>query len=117
MQKIDLIRNFEITITDDNDNAPDFATNSEKPLCEDAQIGSVVNIATASDNDAGENSHITYSIVDGGESPFEIDPFSGEVRMVFIAQLICVEEVYRVPCHKQSAVYCSIDKVDEDCGL
>lgn len=101
MEKIDLIRNFEITIHDDNDNAPEFATNSEKPLREDAKIGDLVTIATASDDDAGDNSRIAYSIVDGEGLPFAIDPFTGEVRTMFMT---CLNLSVKV--HHASAINC-----------
>ena len=43
-------------------------------------VGTLVTIASATDDDADENSLITYSITSEKPLPFEIDPFNGEVR-------------------------------------
>lgn len=43
--------------------------------------GTLVTIASATDEDADENALITYSIPDNDLLPFDIDPFTGEVRL------------------------------------
>lgn len=45
--------------------------------------GTLVTIVSATDDDAGENAAITYSIsyTDDKPLPFNIDPFTGEVNI------------------------------------
>jgi len=55
-----------ITITDENDNKPTFATNSEiTSISEGANVGQIVYQLSATDNDAGSNGEIMYEIISG----------------------------------------------------
>ncbi|XP_067842781.1 protocadherin Fat 4-like [Heptranchias perlo] len=69
-----------IIIVDDlNDNTPLFDQSMYTvTISEDAPIGVTVLMVNAVDPDTGENGQISYS-VEGGESPFSIDPISGEI--------------------------------------
>ena len=70
-----------VTVMDVNDNAPLFSSASySASVQEDSPLGTSVSVfptLSATDNDAGFNAQITYSII--GESPFFIAPQTGEI--------------------------------------
>lgn len=72
---------LKITLTDTNDNAPEFSQSIYKVFVnEDAVRFEPDLIVTAKDID--KTSHVTYSIIAGNdENFFNIDPNSGKIRM------------------------------------
>ena len=75
---------LKITITDFNDNPPEFSTNvyngSVIENLDEAEFDSNVIVTLfATDIDSGENANITYFISTGGDS-FEVDQYTGEIR-------------------------------------
>ncbi|XP_065345647.1 fat-like cadherin-related tumor suppressor homolog isoform X4 [Cloeon dipterum] len=71
----------KINIQDMNDNDPLFESNDiVYEMNENEPAGSSVTKVQARDKDLGENSYISYSIVNLDPVPFEIDHFSGVVR-------------------------------------
>jgi hypothetical protein len=72
-----------ITIADVNDNTPQFLDGPYMyQVTEHAQIGTFVGVVTASDDDAGSNSEVEYSIGQGTLSlAFSIDRDSGEISV------------------------------------
>ena len=52
-----------------------------------AIAGTLVTIASATDDDADENAMITYSIANA-ELPFDIDSFNGEVRCLRVSMIL-----------------------------
>ena len=63
------VTSVTITITDINDNAPKFSSNAYKfSISEDAGQSTVVGVVVAADQDAGNNSKLSYSIQSGNES-------------------------------------------------
>lgn len=70
-----------ITITDVNDNAPEFSLGSCYPLTiPENNNKSVIHTVRASDKDLGKNGQVTYSIVNGNfENKFSIDMITGEL--------------------------------------
>ncbi|NWV79889.1 PCDB4 protein, partial [Dasyornis broadbenti] len=74
-----------ITILDVNDNAPIF-TQEEYigQVLENIPKGSVILSVQATDKDAGENGNISYQLsqaVGQNDSPFVIDPITGEIKL------------------------------------
>ena len=70
----------EVEVLDENDNSPIFpVVLYEATLSESAHVGSTVLTVFASDDDAGENSEMTYSILEGDVNRFEIESLSGEL--------------------------------------
>ncbi|KAF4525611.1 hypothetical protein B566_EDAN001210 [Ephemera danica] len=71
----------KINIQDTNDNDPIFETEEiTVEMNENEPAGTSVTKVTARDRDSGENSYISYAIVNLNPVPFEIDHFSGVVR-------------------------------------
>ena len=70
-----------ITINDENDNAPTFSQPSYSSLInEAAQIGESVAIVTATDMDSGENGKVRYKITHGDrDSQFSIEQDTGTI--------------------------------------
>lgn len=72
-----------ITILDQNDNRPEFEfdTYTFGPLAGDETPGFVVGVAVCTDLDLGENSLVTYSVVESSVAPslFNVQPTSGEL--------------------------------------
>ncbi|KFD66569.1 hypothetical protein M514_01566 [Trichuris suis] len=82
-----------IEVMDENNNAPVFL---ENPVYLDAVENmipegqsAVLGYLKAVDSDSGQNARITYSIVGGNGSVFEVDPTTGEIRLL---QLLDREE-------------------------
>ena len=61
-----------MSVTDRNDNAPDFQDPLQFFLREDAGVGASVGTLVATDRDAGTNGEVSYSSPDSG--PFTIRP-------------------------------------------
>ena len=75
---------FRITVEDMNDNAPVFGNISYSfHLSTQAQINVPYFIISASDEDVGSNSHLTYSLVEDSDGLFGIIPDSG---LIFLSQ-------------------------------
>ena len=72
---------MQIRVTDTNDNAPYFTQRIYTArVPENAERAAVVIKVTAEDRD--EDSHLTYSIVDGNvASAFEVVPDVGEIKV------------------------------------
>ena len=70
-----------ITILDENDNSPVFVDSETFPQREDLPPPVVVANVAAMDADAGNNSLLTYSIVNGGDI-FEVNPSTGVVQSI-----------------------------------
>ena len=75
-----------VNVTDLNNNRPVFdssvASEGVINVREDTQVGEVVTTVRASDPDLSENGRVTYSIDRGSYGYFEIDPESGEIKLV-----------------------------------
>eukprot|EP00058_Branchiostoma_floridae_P010537 XP_002596025.1 hypothetical protein BRAFLDRAFT_84111 [Branchiostoma floridae] len=73
----------DITVTDVNDNAPEFTKDVyEVEVNETATNGTVVAMVMATDIDSGDNGNITYTIISGNEqNTFAIDGGSGEITL------------------------------------
>ena len=71
-----------ITILDVNDNRPMFADGILTMLTieEDTLMNTLITTITATDEDAGDNGIVTYSILEG-TGPFTIDEMSGEITL------------------------------------
>ena len=78
-----------ITITDVNDNAPQFINFTGRfAISELAQSGSVVGVVSAQDIDAGNNAEIRYTLAQTTPMPFfAIDRLTGQITVTFTAQL------------------------------
>ena len=72
-----------ITVTDENDNAPTFSQPSYSSLInEAAQIGENVAVVTATDMDSGENGKLRYKITHGdSHTHFNIDKETGSISL------------------------------------
>ncbi|CAD7079025.1 unnamed protein product [Hermetia illucens] len=74
-----------ILVTDSNDNSPVFVSptaDSTILLGDSAQVGQLVAHVVAVDKDAGDNGHITYSILAGNEEGrFRMDPRTGSIEL------------------------------------
>lgn len=74
-----------ITVTDVNDNAPNFSLPQYSVRArEDLPVGTVVAILTATDADLDEGGRVTYSMTAADEEMaglFSIDPMTGTVRL------------------------------------
>lgn len=62
-----LYTQLSISLTDVNDNAPEFRSDipSVIPITEGVSVGTIVTVATAMDDDQGLNAAISYSIIGG----------------------------------------------------
>ncbi|XP_053692497.1 protein dachsous [Sabethes cyaneus] len=68
-----------VTVLDANDNSPVFAKQLyEFEIEENMRRGSVIGLVTASDDDAGINAVVRYSLIPSNTS-FQINPVSGEI--------------------------------------
>lgn len=78
---------FNITVTDDNDNIPEFAQLSKEvpSIPELSAVGLFVTSVRATDIDSGQNGEISYSLLSAIPSgllkAFEIDPVSGVITV------------------------------------
>ena len=72
-----------VTIQDENDNAPQFAQMLYNiSIREDVTVRSSVVSASATDPDFAENGMVSYVLDGGGNSDFELNPSTGEIRTV-----------------------------------
>ncbi|XP_052890694.1 fat-like cadherin-related tumor suppressor homolog [Anopheles moucheti] len=73
---------IELTITDLNDNPPDFSMNPYSvTLPEDAEVGTLVTKIHATDADIGINRKIKYAFLDSYREHFRIAPESGIITL------------------------------------
>ena len=74
----------EVKVTDTNDNAPKFVRDMYEPsLFENAEVNTQVVKVSATDEDSGVNSEITYNFVEGNEEgKFSIDSESGQIILI-----------------------------------
>ena len=71
---------FNITVTDENDNIPQFETVNVLEITEEESVGTRVGQVTASDDDSGVNAMISYSFVQSStENYFTINSNTGEI--------------------------------------
>ena len=71
---------FNITVTDENDNIPQFDTVGILEITEEQSVGTRVGQVTASDDDSGGNAMISYSFVQSStENYFTINSNTGEI--------------------------------------
>ena len=76
---------FNITVTDENDNTPQFDTVGVLEITEERSIGTQVGQVTASDDDSGENAELQYSFVQSSTlNLFSIDSNTGEINTSMI---------------------------------
>ncbi|CAH1776950.1 unnamed protein product [Owenia fusiformis] len=74
---------IRVTVADMNDNIPIFVNQPYYAVVSiDAQMGDVVKRVSAIDRDIGPNSELVYSITDGAQGKFNIDPVSGEIAVM-----------------------------------
>ena len=74
------LSDFNVTVTDENDNAPEFQPVSILTIIEEQPPGTLVGQVTASDVDSGENAILAYSIVDSSIlNLFSINSSTGEL--------------------------------------
>ena len=74
------VSDFNITVTDENDNTPQFQSVDILIITEEEPLGTLVGQVTASDADSGENAIFAYSIVDSGIlNLFSINSSTGEL--------------------------------------
>ncbi|XP_077999586.1 cadherin-23-like [Glandiceps talaboti] len=73
----------QVIVSDINDNDPVFeGLPYHVTVSEDIAINSSIYTVSATDNDADQNAHITYSITNGNtDDVFYIDPLSGELMV------------------------------------
>ncbi|XP_016072740.1 PREDICTED: protocadherin-16 [Miniopterus natalensis] len=69
-------------VTDENDNAPAFASPSRVRLPEDQPPGPVALHVVARDPDLGEAARVTYRLAAGGDGCFRLHPSSGALSLV-----------------------------------
>ncbi|XP_011297771.1 fat-like cadherin-related tumor suppressor homolog isoform X1 [Fopius arisanus] len=83
----------KINVIDANDNDPTFDEGEMTvEMDENKPAGTTVVKVTARDKDSGENAYISYSIDNIDGVPFEIDPFTGVIKL---KQLIDYETMKR----------------------
>ena len=72
---------LNITVTDENDNSPQFMTVGVLSITEEQAVGTLVGQVTASDADAGVNAELQYSFVQSSTlNLFSINSSTGEIR-------------------------------------
>ena len=71
---------LNITVTDTNDNPPQFATNFPSiTIPESTAIDTVVYTVKATDLDTGTNAQFSYEIINDGDAYFRVDDVSGDI--------------------------------------
>lgn len=71
-----------ISILDTNDNAPVFKINETNIIFdENTPAGTIIYKVVATDADQGMNARISYSITNQETLPFEIDHFTGDIKL------------------------------------
>ncbi|XP_077466669.1 protocadherin-16-like [Stigmatopora argus] len=71
-----------IYVTDENDNAPAFASPAAASVTEDRPPGSVALYVVAGDADKGENGRVTYRMAEGNtDGTFALDPDTGALSI------------------------------------
>lgn len=74
-------KSLEISVTDVNDHAPEFATpNQEAMITENNVPQAHVTSVIATDKDEGENAEIVYKLDAKSNAYFEITPYDGRIR-------------------------------------
>ncbi|CDW56947.1 Laminin G 2 and Cadherin and EGF CA domain contai ning protein [Trichuris trichiura] len=75
-----------IEVMDENNNAPVFLENPVRLDAVENTIpegrSAILGYVKAVDSDFGQNARVTYSIVGGNGSVFEVDPTTGEIRLL-----------------------------------
>ncbi|XP_041947685.1 protocadherin Fat 3 isoform X2 [Alosa sapidissima] len=72
----------QVSIQDANDNSPIFAkTSYDVAINEGLPVGTVIQVISATDADAGENGYLTHSLAGALLLPFSIDQNTGELRV------------------------------------
>ena len=89
----------KIRILDTNDNAPEFNIAdqiSEIYIQENLPVGSSVFKISAIDKDKSENGRISFSIANVKKVPFDIDPFSGIIKVTEPLDFETMKHTYRL---------------------
>ena len=86
---------FFVEISDENDNPPIFDLNSYQGRILRSEVGARVVRVFATDDDAGENANIVYSISDDTQCPgcFQIDQNTGVIRTLEGISSVSQEQV------------------------
>ncbi|XP_076446580.1 protocadherin Fat 1-like isoform X2 [Babylonia areolata] len=87
-----------INVLDFNDNAPQFTSSikDEVFVNENVAKGTLVTAVTATDADSGDNGHVSYSIHNFKDVPFEIDAFTGEIKTLKVFDFETMRKQYSV---------------------
>lgn len=74
----------QISLTDINDNRPEFTVGSTFTVAEDTEVGSEVLLLTAIDRDIGINQLVQFTVLSGsdGTNRFSLDPWTGSLTVV-----------------------------------
>ncbi|XP_023246890.1 cadherin-related tumor suppressor [Copidosoma floridanum] len=71
-----------VSLTDVNDQAPEFVSTNQTSVTEGVAINSVVMVVKAVDRDEGRNGYVEYSLAPGqGEVPFALGSVDGVLRV------------------------------------
>uniref|UniRef100_A0A287DD33 Dachsous cadherin-related 2 n=1 Tax=Ictidomys tridecemlineatus TaxID=43179 RepID=A0A287DD33_ICTTR len=72
---------LQVRVLDDNDHSPSFPVpHYRSSVREDAEVGTVVLVLSAGDEDEGLNGQIEYFLLDKSSGAFTIDPAAGILR-------------------------------------
>ncbi|XP_052793607.1 protocadherin Fat 1-like isoform X3 [Mya arenaria] len=88
-----------ITITDHNDNTPEFHITdnvSEIYIQENLPVGTSIFTIGAIDNDKNENGRLSFSIVNELFVPFDIEPFSGVLKTKAVLDYETMRHSYKL---------------------
>ncbi len=73
-----------IQVLDKNDNPPRFTRLFSANVTENVPLGTFVTQVSSVDKDIGRNANSSYSFTDPGQTPFAIDPVSGNITVTGI---------------------------------
>lgn len=89
--------NVTVKITDCNDNPPNFdITETDISFDENLTVGSVIYKIHAVDRDQGDNGVVSYSISNVQNVPFEINHFTGEIKVTKLLDYETMKRNYPV---------------------
>uniref|UniRef100_A0A3B3TF36 Protocadherin Fat 4 n=1 Tax=Paramormyrops kingsleyae TaxID=1676925 RepID=A0A3B3TF36_9TELE len=76
------LKNLTVWVTDQNDNAPVFVSQSALVAESTMFVGSVLTKVVALDPDEGMNGEVEYELVSGDLDTFIVDRYTGDIRVV-----------------------------------